>query len=386
MTISNYSLKTPDGIDATSVASTVNSSTAALGSSATFTGTWEDVAGYNSTTVALLCDSDCTLKIQFSLDGTNIDSSVPFTVVSGSGEFHRLTNVRRYMRVVVENGTSAQTYLRLQTLKGQKELLTSALNSTLQSDSDAIVSRTITEESMIAEGKYSGRFIVNKFGRNPDIDTGSVPEDVWAFGGLYTGFPTGSAETLDVSSSSASDTSAGVGARTMRIFGLDSNYDLQQEDITLNGTFNVTTANTYLRVYRAYILTAGSSETNVGNIQINHTTTTANVFGYVVAGKGQTELSNYTIPNGYTGYLKDYVVSCLDTSSNDASVAIWYRELNGAVRLIRPVSVSTDTDSVRNIYGGISIPEKTDFMFRVVSVVNNNAEVTVDYNLLVVKN
>ena len=37
----------------------------------------------------------------------------------------------------------------------------------------------------IAGEQGPGFFSVNKFGRNPDIDTGSTPEDVWSGGGLY---------------------------------------------------------------------------------------------------------------------------------------------------------------------------------------------------------
>jgi hypothetical protein len=37
----------------------------------------------------------------------------------------------------------------------------------------------------VAKGNVAGHAIVNKFGRNPDVDTGTDPEDVWTQGGVW---------------------------------------------------------------------------------------------------------------------------------------------------------------------------------------------------------
>ena len=60
-------------------------------------------------------------------------------------------------------------------------------------------------------------------GLNNDVDIASVPQDIIAQGGTYV-FPT-SAIPMEVVSSSTSDTSAGIGVRTVRIFGLDISYN-----------------------------------------------------------------------------------------------------------------------------------------------------------------
>jgi hypothetical protein len=48
---------------------------------------------------------------------------------------------------------------------------------------------------------------------------------------------------MTVSSSSASDTSAGTGARTVLITGLNANYAVISESVTMNGQTAVTTTN-----------------------------------------------------------------------------------------------------------------------------------------------
>lgn len=66
----------------------------------------------------------------------------------------------------------------------------------------------------VARLKYDNYRIGTKFGRNPDIDTGSGPEDVWNGGGVYTGFNATANENLECFSSSASDSGTLVSSGT----------------------------------------------------------------------------------------------------------------------------------------------------------------------------
>jgi hypothetical protein len=96
----------------------------------------------------------------------------------------------------------------------------------------------------IAKGEVHGYSVVHKFGANFDIDNNSEPETVWTGGGLYPWSSLATAQTLYVLSESSEDT--GI----LEIQGLDENYNLQTEELTLTGTTAVTTVNTFLRVYR----------------------------------------------------------------------------------------------------------------------------------------
>lgn len=74
----------------------------------------------------------------------------------------------------------------------------------------------------VAYGQVPGYRRVTALGNNPDVDSGTVPEDIWAGGGAYP-WMTG-ATALEIVSSSANDAAAGTGARTVTINGLDINY------------------------------------------------------------------------------------------------------------------------------------------------------------------
>ena len=357
-----------------------NNSVAALSAAATFTGGWER-AKAPSIVVAVKTDQDSTLRVDFSPDGVNLDSTLTFGLEAGINDVHRITTTRQYFRVRVTNDSaSGQTYMRLQTMQGGAVQLNSPLNGTVQQDADAAIARTITEELPIARGLFSGIFQVNKFGRNSDVDEA---EDIWRGGGDYTGFPSGSAETLTLTSGSGSTDEAA----TVHIYGLDTNLELQDELVTLNASGVGVTVGTYKRMYRAMMVTPASGQTtNAGAITITHTTTTANVFAVVPAGVGQTEISNYTVPAGYTAYMIRYSATIFDNTSNRATVAIWVREENKSVRLLRPFTVATNADLKRDVYGGLALPEKTDVKFRCTDIINANGDITVEYDLIVVKN
>lgn len=230
----------------------------------------------------------------------------------------------------------------------------------------------------------SDAYCLSKFGRNPDIDTGD--EDVTNIGGIYPGFPTGAAETIQVFSSSVNDTSAGTGMRTCTLFGLDGSYNFQTETFTLNGTTPVTSSTTWSRMFRLRIGTAGSVGTNAGTITVRHSSTTANVFCAVPVGFGSTQLPLFTVPAGYTAYLLGYDVAINDTNSNNATVGIWAREFGKGYAILYPSNVSTAVPGRPRLDCPAPFPEKTDLSIRVISVQNPNADIVGRLNLVLFKN
>lgn len=228
-------------------------------------------------------------------------------------------------------------------------------------------------------GDAAGWTINTKFGNNPDIDTATAPEDIWNGGGTYTGQPTGgSAETVDVYSDDVSDTAAGTGARTIRIEGLDENWAAQTEDITMNGTTPVTSTGQWFRVFRAYVLTAGSSEANEGTITVEHTTTSANVFVQMSELAGQTLICAFTVPANMEVLIWEAAASMSRSGGLDGSghVSLRTRGFEGAWTARRYSQLTTQGASPIIMGGGILLSEKTDVKVRVEDVSDNNTAVS----------
>jgi len=368
--------------------STANTTLVNLGASETYTGTWELLDGYTSVVAACLSSSDGTLKMQFSHSGSGTeDSSLSYAVSPSINEVHRLTVTRKYYRAVFVNSSSAQTSFQLITAYGNHAALSAQLNLPLQQDADATVVRTVSEELEVANNKRTGLKIINKSGRNPAISTATVPEDIWAGGGVYTGFPVGAAEIVTVVSSSTNDTAAGSGARTITIYGLDASGNIQSETITLNGTTKANSLNTYYRVHRAYVETSGGSNTafNVGTITIQHLTTTGNIFSIMQIGLNAATAAVYTIPLGYTGFLKHFDISASKTQTAIIDGALWFRPYGKSPVMFHQFSASEASPFADTFYGGLVFTSLTDIAFRVTGCSANNVIVNCTFDLLIIK-
>ena len=200
----------------------------------------------------------------------------------------------------------------------------------------------------IAKGTVHGTSHVNKFGKAIDVDL-ATPTDVWdgADGVTSTDIwvPPTVARTHDIASTDANDDGdpVGTGARTINIQGLDSNWILQSEDITLNGTSNVATANTYHRIFRMKVLTVGSGGVNAGIITAT-AQTDATVTAAIQAGNNQTLMAIYTVPADKKAYVTNMYASF--SASTPATVT-------GSVKLLmkQDASQSNSPFNVKHIFG-----------------------------------
>lgn len=361
-----------------------NSTTTPLAAGATFTGEARDLAtaGYPGVVVAMKTDAAGTLYMEQSVDGIHWDSSLAFDVDAGTNEIHRISITRSWYRTRYVNGASPQTYLRLQTNFDDPNILSSPLNATIQQDGDSISVRSFPAELDIAAGRYQGTDIVNKFGRNPDVSTGTVPEDIWNGGGVYTGFPTGAPEEFEVFSSSSSDT----GVLTFTYLPSSTSTAYATATVTLNGTTPVATGITGYRMHTARYSSGTSTTFNVGTITLRHRTTTANVFCVMPIGRSQTNVSAYTVPAGSTAYVRRLFLRATGTTTITVQGALWVRALGESPRLRRPI-VATNTDHFEEYpYGGLVVSEGSDIVLRIVSSSNNNVDVSGGYDVLLIKN
>ena len=178
----------------------------------------------------------------------------------------------------------------------------------------------------VAEGNIPGHSVVIIRGHNPSISIADGETDVAEQGDLT--YLT-SAETMEIVSTSDEDGGAGgdTGLLTLLIQGVDNTGAAIQEIVTLNGTTDVTTSNSYLRVNSMIGLTVGSTDSNVGNVTAT-ATTSSTIQDKMGAVEGISQASHYTVPLGKRLFLYQIEFNGAKTSGGSQPVL----ELRGRAR------------------------------------------------------
>ena len=222
----------------------------------------------------------------------------------------------------------------------------------------------------VARDAISNSKIVHKFGANFDIDQATDPESVWSGGGLYPWASLATAQTIYCLSTSASDTAV------LTIEGLDANYDEQTETVTLTGTSAVTTTNQFIRVFRMTY-----DATNVGDITARTVSASGTVVAQINVGYAQTLMAVYTVPAGYTGYLVA-LDSTIDSNKN-AQIFMYHRLFGKPFRIAH---IAETAGHYRyDFHAPLRIPEKTDIDIRIDNVSGNDARVTANFDIVLIR-
>lgn len=237
----------------------------------------------------------------------------------------------------------------------------------------------------VARGQIQGHTVVTVFGYNPDVDTSE--ETVWPDGGTIP-HPT-VASVLKISSSSTDDTSAGTGARTVFIGGLDGDYNVVSETVTLNGQTAVNTTNSYLYVNTFYVLTAGSGGQNAGNINAGTGVVTTGVpavlYDIIATGYNNRTTGHYCVPAGYTAYMVEGLFSSGQASGTTAVTG--FLKQHGPDGLLRVGAVATVNNSAAVFMFEMpyAVPEKNCIGATAIGAAANNA-VSSYFNIVLIKN
>lgn len=207
----------------------------------------------------------------------------------------------------------------------------------------------------VARGQIQGHSTVNIYGYQPSVSTTSIP--IWENASAYT-YPL-SAITMYLSGSNG-DTAQ------ITVIGLNSNYELTNEVVTLNGSTPVATTKQYLRINSIFV-SAGSATNPAGAVYLKNSGGTV-TYAQINAGIGRSQAAIYTVPAGYTYFLQrvniytslngnDYATYQNKTISSagvvlvtqQASFAIGYE----ALRIMpRPILEKTDIQLMCKIQSG----------------------------------
>lgn len=126
--------------------------------------------------------------------------------------------------------------------------------------------------------------------------------------------------TIKVASTSANDTNtAGTGARTVRVHGVNSSGAEITEDFTLAGqTETAASAATFKAVHKVETLTVGSTGNNEGVVWVGSGTFTGGVpatkYGAVEIGTNLSAICHFLVPAAKTFYFHDAIINLSDTT------------------------------------------------------------------------
>lgn len=196
----------------------------------------------------------------------------------------------------------------------------------------------------VALGLVPGYETWNKFGYNDNVPIGT--EVIASFGGTYT--PLAAAETLSVVSTSVNDITAGTGATTVVISGVDNDFNHVTEVLAMNGTTPVITTNAFRGVSRVSIYLAGALKVNEGTITLT-STVSATTEAQLPAGQGTTQQAIYHTSATGTILMRSLLINCLKLSGGAApkiTVKAWvYSDVSKATYEVFRTEMDTTVEN-----------------------------------------
>jgi hypothetical protein len=187
----------------------------------------------------------------------------------------------------------------------------------------------------IARGLVKGVSGLSISGYSSAVGGTFVP--LWEINGAYTYFP--SAQVVLVWSDSASDTNVSI-----LISGLDANYDIITETVVLtNGTTGVLSTKQFLRINN--LSTVGSVNA-IGTIRAGSSDKTITLAG-IVDGNGRSQMSIFTVPNGYTFYLSQVNLYTNSNGSQYVNYRSYTQQPSGLTTKVLQFPLTTQYNSIK---------------------------------------
>ena len=231
---------------------------------------------------------------------------------------------------------------------------------------------------MVVAGYSSDHTFNHKFGAVPQLSintTGSIwdiPNTLYPWTALDTPM------VVNVERNDAADNGLIV-----TIQGLDSDWNFQEEQITITGADQVGTK-LWRRVNRAFV-TSGTATINVGEIDIEAGAAGGTTVARISADLGQTLMSVYTIPAGYIGYLYHGTMTVQANADATGFMFVRRNTVGTIFRVAHTFEVAGGSQYDYTFSFPPPIPEKSDIDVRA-NVRTNNARVTAAFDVLLVEN
>lgn len=399
-----------------------NSSTDLLLAGETFTGGSVDTLNYGIVLVTVAADVDSAVdgvEVQFR-SGPNATWRTSDKYTFSAPEHDEpvsVQTVRRFMRVLYANGTSDQGVMDLETtlkpvyikpsshrtedeISGQDDAeLVINVNKARKpdgtytsigaTDSENLKIANAEDAFNVAQGNVVGQTSVHKFGRGANIDSADGLVVLWdgaEYAALLKDYTYSATDDIDrISSDNNGDTV------DIEIHGLDANWDVVVQTITLTGQTPAVLTTDLIRVYR--MVNVGATDL-AGNVFcfVNDTTTLGapdtitNTRAMIINGNNQTLMCLYPIPNAKTAFILNWYGSLSSAkASSFNNLEMKARPFGKVFQLKHTSSLSSAGTSY--IYHNFTVPQsfpsRTDFVMLSDSSVNDNA-VSAGFDLILV--
>lgn len=245
-----------------------------------------------------------------------------------------------------------------------------------------------------ARGNVNGVSVLHKFGHSSNFDSGDGEIVIWdgvhadLAGPKITEYTYSTSADIDtISSSDAGDT------QLVEVQGLDSNWELTIQEVTLNGQTDVTLTTPLIRAFRVknigttdfagsvYLRTNGSAQT-AGVPDVGTT-----VRAIVVGHDNQTQMAVYTVPDGYTLHVHHVWAGIIDNTDEQLQLELYVRNFEKIFRVQRTSVLSSSVGNYESPYViPVCYPARTDIEFKALHLgTTNGSQVSAGFHALLVK-
>jgi hypothetical protein len=335
-----------------------------------------------------LVDSDHPLRVSLGSDNVTITGSVNVgTTVEISNEEGNPIPTHAHLYDENDSEYSASNPL---TIDGAVSLLEGGV---AVDGNNALPTRQLNDSGLIAyarggavtEADVLNSYLIDKSGSTETLGTSpATMVTVWDEGGLYpwTTF-TGSGAHIFVASDSDDAKMRGV---AITIEGLNSNYNLISEVVTMDSSDTTTVKETTQNFYRVVKATVTGTNTNsIPNdydITFKYGSSGGTTVAKILATYGATQSCTYTIPAGYQGFILG--VNGSSGQSDEITTMIWDRPFNGAWSQVKTFKFVSGTFE-HNMRTPLVFNEKTDIEIRAYALVESS-RIGTEFQLLLVPN
>lgn len=263
-------------------------------------------------------------------------------------------------------------------------------NGLAVSDTVGLPTRVINDEALISyargkpitEADVLNAYLIDKSGATETLGvSANTMSTVWGGTGLYpwTTF-TGTGDKIYIKSVTNDPK---VQGKSVTIEGLDSNYDILIETVTLhasNTMIAVSTVNNFYRTNKMYLTGNNTNELpHDYNIELRYGSSSGTLIGQMNAPWGRGQNCFYTVPRGYEGFVLS--INGNSGKMDEITSSLWFHPYGGTWTLQKSFKFISGTFD-HNFRTPLRITEKSDVEIRAFALVESS-RIGTEFQMLV---